>query len=163
MPRVYMDKYGRGPLFSIDHVVGLNMCNDRKDVMLIQFFLKAIMHSGKIWLAGDTKMTPPEGGQTLEVSGVWDETSGRYLGRWEELRSEAKAYWAHGRVTPTQFAGTVVPYHQGGKKIIAMNEMLVVFFGKENHDRLNLPGADLDPEVRKDLFYDPVYDPNFQS
>ena len=156
MPRVYIDKFAGSPLFSNERGVGVKMQNDPKDVKLVQFFLKAILHSNKIFLAGNTRFTPPEGGSPLNVTGAWDEASRRYLSRWEQLRSEAKAYWAHGHDPGPQFPGTVVPYAQGGKKIQAMNEMLVVMFGKDNHAKLKLPGMTLDRDVWHDLFWDPV-------
>src|SRR6188508_2139651 len=92
MPRAYLDKFDGFPLFTNEATVGLQMSNERKDVLLIQFLLKAIMHSGKTYLAGNTSFTPPPG-DALNMSGIWDEPSKRYLKRWEELRYEAKAYW----------------------------------------------------------------------
>ena len=159
MPRVYMDEYGRGPLFSIEQGVGLNIMNERKDVMLVQFLLKAILHSGKTFLANDTRFTPPAGVPVLNITGSWDDTSKKYLARWEMLLAEARAYWAYGKDPGTLFPGAVVPYYKGGKKIIAMNEMCVVMFGKDSHARLKLPGDVLPLEAWRDLFYDPVYGP----
>ena len=158
MARVYMDKFGRGPLFSTETGVGAGMMNERSDVMLVQFFLKAILQSQKSFLAGNTVFTPPDG-VTLEVNGNWDDASKKYLARWETLLSEARGYWAHGQNPATLYPGKVVPYHLGGKKIIAMNEMFTVMFGKDSHARLNLPGVQLPPDAWKRLFYDPIRGP----
>ena len=159
MARVFLDKYNGSPLFSPEATVGIGMTNEMTDVCLVQLFLKAILQSQKTFLAGDTVFTPPDGGGTLEVSGVWDEASKRWLARWETLLSEARGYWAYGKNPTTLFPGTVVPYRQGGKKIIAMNEMATVMFGKDDFVKLNLPGGKLPVEAWKRLFYDPVYGP----
>jgi hypothetical protein len=158
MARVYIDKFSGSPMFSTEQGVGLKMANERKDVMLVQVFLKVILESNKIYLAGNTYFTPPDG-VTLNITGVWDEASRRYLTRWEELLSEARAYWAYGRVDPTQFPGTVVPYSLGGKKILSMNEMCIVLCGKDSHQKLSFPNAPLPRELWKDLFWDPIRGP----
>ena len=155
MARTYQARFGNGVMFSNENTVGIGMKNDRTDVVLIQYILKAVMTANKIFLAGNTRFTPPPGPQ-LNVSGVWDEASKNYLARWEALISEARAYWAHGRVDPTLYPGTVVPYRLGGKKIIALNEMGREFFGEENFARLTLSGGTLPAETWNELFFDSV-------
>lgn len=155
MARVYIDKYSGEPLFSPEKTVGIGMSNAPTDVMLVQYLLKVTLHSNKIYLAGDTRMTPPPG-EELVISGNWDETSKRYLKHWEELRYEAKAYWGHGKSDPTQFPGTVVPYIQGGKKIRAMQEMCVTIYSRDAYARCQMPNAQLPIIVWRELFWDPV-------
>jgi hypothetical protein len=162
MPRVYLDKYSAGPRFSNERGVGVGMANDPKDVMLIQFFLKAIMFSNKAYLGQDLKFTPPPG-VALNINGVWDEPSRAYLSRWEEIRAQVKAYWAYGRVDAVQFPGTVVPYMKGGKKILSMNEMIIDMYGRDQFKILRLPTARLPDEAWHDLFYDPVRGPQGSS
>src|SRR4051812_8353273 len=131
MARVYLDKYNGYPLFSPEQTVGLNMSNASADVKLIQLLLKAIMHGGKSFLGTDIKFTPPEDSPKIEITGSWDLASKNYLHRWEMLRSDARSYWSptHHRDT-IQFPGTVVPWSQGGRKIIVMQEMCVTMFGR---------------------------------
>ena len=159
MARVYLDKYNGAPLFSIEGTVGPGMNNARTDVMLVQLFLYATLHSGKIFLAGNTVFMPPSG-SALTISGMWDSTSVAYMTRWEQLRSEAKAYWAHGVAEPVQFAGKVVPYMRGGKKIVAMNEMCRIFYGDAATYTLKIQGVQVPPDLARELFYDPVYGPS---
>jgi hypothetical protein len=154
LARTYMDRYGRGPLFSTENGVGIGMMNDRPDVILVQYFLKAILQSQKTFLAGNTVFTPPDG-VTLQINGNWDEASKKYLARWETLISEARGYWAHGLNPATLYPGTVVPLRKGGKKIIAMNEMAIVMFGNVSHTRLKLMSEDLPLEAWDQLFYKP--------
>ncbi len=158
MPRVYLDKFGHGPIFTIVNGVGVGMRNDPPDVMLVQCFLIGLLGSGKAWLGTDERFTPPDGTGALTQSGIWDETSSRYLTRWEGLHNRAQNYWSGGGLE-TKFAGTVVPYHKGGKKIMVMNEMCRVFFGEDNHRRLDLMGVRLRREAALELFYDPIYGP----
>ena len=159
MARVYLNKYNGAPLFSIEGTVGPGMNNARSDVMLVQLFLYATLHSQKIFLAGNTVFTPPSG-SALAVSGMWDNTSAAYMARWEQLRSEAKAYWAYGVAEPVLFAGKVVPYTKGGKKIIAMNEMCRIFYGDAAVYSFKIPGVQVPAELARELLYDPVYGPS---
>ena len=159
MARVYLDKYSGAPLFSIEGTVGLGMSNARTDVMLVQLFLYATLHTQKTFLAGNTVFMPPSG-PVLAISGMWDSTSASYMARWEQLRSEAKAYWAHGVAEPVQFAGKVVPYLKGGKKIIAMNEMCRIFYGDAAVYTFKIPGVQVPPDLSRELLYDPVYGPS---
>lgn len=159
MPRVYLDKFNGSTLYSIEKTVGKAMSNDRLDVMLVQYLLRVILHSNKIFLAGNTRFTPPSGAE-LQITGVWDEPSARYLTRWEELRYEARAYWGHGTAPATQYPGTVVPYIQGGKKIIAMQEMCRIFYGDEAYNKLKMPNAELPIPVWREFFWDPVRGPH---
>jgi hypothetical protein len=153
MARVYLNKYNGTPLFSTEGTVGPGMNNARTDVMLVQLFLYATLHSQKVFLAGNTTFTPLSG-PTLSLSGVWDSTSVAYLTRWEQLRSEAKAYWAHGVAEPVQFAGKVVPYIKGGKKIVAMNEMCRIFYGDAAVYAFKIPGVQVPAELAQEIHWD---------
>jgi hypothetical protein len=157
MPRVYMDKFGRGPLYTVVNGVGRGMNNDATDVMLVQCFLIGLLKSNRAWLGTDEKFTPPAGA-SLEQTGVWDGPSASYLQRWEELHNRAQNYWSGGK-NETRFPGTVVPYHKGGKKIMVMNEMARMFYGDLNHARLDLGGVKLRVEAAIEVFYDPIRGP----
>ena len=158
MARVYLEKHSGSPLFSIEGTVGPGMNNARGDVQLVQLFLYATLHSQKIFLAGNTVFTPPSG-PALALSGLWDGTSAAYLTRWEQLRGEAKAYWAHGVTEPVQFAGKVVPYTKGGKKIIAMNEMCRIFYGDAALYSMKLPNVMVPSELAQEILWDSMRGP----
>jgi hypothetical protein len=163
MPRVYMDKFGHGPLYTIVNGVGRGMKNDPTDVMLVQCFLIALLKSNRAWLGTDEKFTPPPGA-ALDQTGVWDAASARYLERWEGLRNRAQNYWSRGNKIEVQFPGTVVPYHKGGQKIVTMNGMAREFYGDLNYLRLDLGGVRLRREAAMELFYDPIRGPyDFQQ
>ena len=151
MPRAYLDKYGRYPLFTNERGVGVNMANDRKDVMLVQLLLKAILYSNKAFLGNDVVFMPPSGPE-LAVSGSWDQPSREYLKRWEDTLAKSRGYWAYGKEPATQFPGTVVPYIQGGRKIRTMAEMCVMMFGADRYATLDLPNVTVPQEVADDLF-----------
>jgi len=155
MARTYAARFGGAVLFSPEETVGARMTNNRTDVILVQYMLNAIMNANKIYLAGDTRFTAPPGPK-IALTGVWDEPSAAYLAKWEAQISEARAYWAHGRVDPTLYPGTVVPFRLGGKKIITINGMCSEFFGKNKFEQLELPGGVLPDDVWNELFYDSV-------
>lgn len=148
MPYVLLSETGDEPLFTIDHGVGTGMANRKNDVILIQYFLKALLHSRKTY--GRGVMLVPPSGTPLNVSGVWDTTSAAYLKSWEDL------VYAPGRATfdgPAPFPGTVVSTERGGQKINEMNQMSRALFGDEAHNQLKLPNVDLPRSVRAELFY----------
>jgi hypothetical protein len=139
---------GGRPLFLIDHGVGKAMSNQRKDVALVQYFLKVLLHTNQPYRG--VLLAPPPGPLTLDVSGVWDSNSAAYLKKWEE------SVYAPGKATfnvPAPFPGTVVPTRQGGRKINHLNEMCREIIGAYAHSILMMPNAALPDWVRSDFFY----------
>lgn len=156
MARTYLERRSGTPLFSTERMVGKGMTNARTDVLLVQLFLIATLHSNKIFLGGDTVFTPPKT-HSLSISGHWDSASAEYLARWERLRSEAKAAWSYGKQELAQFPGAVVPYKDGGMKIQVMNEMCRIFYGDDPHTQLKFPTTILPLELARELFWDAIY------
>jgi hypothetical protein len=152
MPRTYYERRTRFPLYSNERGVGIGMANDRGDVMLVQYLLRAIMHSDKTMPGGELNFSRPPGPE-LNVNGVWDGASRNYLTAWENVRFVNRTFMQD-IPDVTAFPGKVVPYVKGGRKILAMAQMCVQFFGDQAYAQLKLPNASLPPEIMKELVTD---------
>jgi hypothetical protein len=53
----------------------------------------------------------------------------------------------------TAFPGTVVPYREGGKKIIDMAKICIQLFGDKAYADLAFPGVSVPADLAKELFY----------
>ena len=144
-----------------DRGVGNGMANDRTDVMLVQLLLRAILHGGKAMPGTILKFERPAG-ETISISGGWDNASANYLKEWEKcyniVRNEAQFFntLASDYVEPiTAFPGKVVPYAAGGQKIIALCRMSALIFGDVNYANLSFPDTGLPDLLAKELFYSP--------
>jgi len=123
------------------------MANERGDVMLIQFLLKALLHGDKKLV--DTVLTRPSG-PALIITGVWDQVSKTYMEHWEQsLAAVDHVYGLRSDLSPP---GIIVPYAKGGKKIISLNVFCKHIFGTKAYSRLELPNVFLPREVSNDLF-----------
>jgi hypothetical protein len=148
MPYVLLNRHGNAPIFTIDHGVGKGMANQRKDVALIQYFLKNLLYSHKMYGRGVTLWEPK--GIGIDTTGIWGREEANFLNAWEEL------IYAPGHGTfnePAPFPGTVVSTRNGGQKINEMNQIHRVIFGEDRHKVLDGPYARLPDWVREDLFY----------
>jgi len=147
MPYILLRDDGTEPLFTIDHGVGVGMANQRKDVALVQYFLRNLLYSHKLYRGVALKEPLGPG---FDITGIWDSESAAYLKRWEELVfAPVNATFN----TPPPFPGTVVSTRRGGQKINEMNQMSRVIFGESLHNALKLPHAFMPDWLRADLFY----------
>jgi hypothetical protein len=161
MPRTYFDKRNRIPFFSNERGVGVSMANDRLDVVLVQCLLKAIMYSNKPF-AGGSGFSRPKGPELI-INGLWDAPSRNVLEAWEtnvvlakiqirvdQVKLDPTSAYQHPK---TAFPGTVVPYREGGKKIIDMAKICIQLFGDTAYADLAFPGVSVPAELAKELFY----------
>ena len=118
------------PFYSNERGVGLNMANGFTDVLLIQCFLKAVLEGNRqLW---GIQWTRPSG-PGLAITGVWDAASKSYLKHWEDLQVRWKMKERGNTTGGTTIPGTVVPYSQGGKKIVWMNAQILAMYGKTDY------------------------------
>lgn len=164
MARTYFDRTKRKPFFSNERGVGKGMANDSSDVMLVQLFLRAILHGGRALPGSKIPFILPPAlrDRQVAITGNWDEASSDYLFQWEHqyklmrtlLQMEPGDDPAEYVEPRTAFPGTVVPYAAGGEKIRAMNRMCVIMFGEDTYAILALPNTNLPHLLAKELFYE---------
>ena len=124
-------------VYFVDQAVGKGRTNRRDDVLLVQFFLKAM--SGKKDPVSAMMMAPT--GQTpLAVDGICGNQTVAYINHFQTvLNSGSKnpSVWKDGSIDPVPPGATHGAIHQRVLSMILLNTMYAGFFGQEQHSRIH--------------------------
>ncbi len=125
-------------VYFIDGAVGQGRANSRDDVMLVQFFLKAI--STRADTESGESYQPP-GQRGIQVDGVCGATTIAYIRHFQGVtdrsaKSPALKPWQDGAVDPVPPGGRFGSVHGGVFTIISLNVAYASLYGKDAHARL---------------------------
>lgn len=132
MPRIYvvtslpMIKV----LHSVDQAVGPGCPNERRDVMLVQFFLRAATKP-----AGGLPAVQPPGQAALTVDGIFGPKTAAYIKHYQVTGGSAA--YADGKVSPVQGGSAVGAIHEKYLTIVHLNVGYAKRFGIDRHLRID--------------------------
>jgi len=146
MPRVYvvtsmpMVKV----LFSVDQAVGPGCPNERRDVLLVQFFLRAATKP-----AGGLPPVQPPGQSVLMIDGIFGPKTAAYIKHYQVIGGSAA--YADGKVSPIQGGSAVGAIHEKYLTIVHLNVGYAKRFGTDRHLRID-QDPDFPASLRGTLF-----------
>jgi len=125
--------------YSVEQAVGPGCPNERRDVMLVQFFLRAASKP-----AGGLPAVQPPGQAALTVDGVFGPKTAAYIKHYQTVGGSAA--YADGKVSPVQGGSVVGAIHEKYLTIAHLNVGYAKRFGADRHSRI-----DQDPDFPASL------------
>ncbi len=152
MPKLYLianPKPGKIRLFyTIDAAVGAGCANARKDVQLVQFFLRVLCDEAKpsdLVLSSTVK-------RPLKIDGAWGQNSQAYLKAWEkQMAASGGSVLQDGKVDSMTLGTTAGPVTGNRYKMALMNGRYSIARSVEMH--MNLASDPLFPGELASSFY----------
>jgi peptidoglycan hydrolase-like protein with peptidoglycan-binding domain len=121
-------------LYSVDRDVGPGCTNDKRDVELVQFFLKAASKPG-----GGLPGIQPPGATPIKIDGVFGPKTAAYIKHYQAAGEGAAV--VDGKVSPVQGGSVVGSVHGKPLTIAHLNAGYAKRFGTDKHLRI-----DTDPD-----------------
>jgi hypothetical protein len=125
--------------YGIDQAVGLRRPNRPDDVMLVQFFLRAVSRT-------DDPVTResffPKGQALIDIDGIYGPQTAAYINHFETVLSRASTgakmkLWQDGVIDAKPAGQTVGPLHGRVYAIIRLNTSYAESFGIERHSAID--------------------------
>jgi hypothetical protein len=138
--------------YGIDQAVGVRGANRGDDVMLVQFFLRALARV-------DDPVTKesyfPKGQAMIEVDGLYGPRTAAFINHFEDVLSRASTgdfkMWQDGVIDPKPQGRNVGPLHGRFYAIIRLNAAYASSFGIDRHSAID---KDLDfPAALRPKFF----------
>ena len=125
-------------VYFIDSAVGQGRAKRRDDVMLVQFFLKAISKRSDVE-SGESYQ--PAGQGDIQVDGVCGKTTIAFIRHFQgvvDRVAHAPAFkpWQDGAVDPVPPGGTFGAIHGGVYTMISLNVAYSSLYGKDAHAKI---------------------------
>jgi hypothetical protein len=117
-------------LYTTDQAVGPGCPNEKRDVMLVQFFLRAASKPG-----GGLPAILPPGQQALKVDGVFGPKTAAHIKHYQTAGGGAAV--VDGKVSPIQGGSTIGPVHEKTLTIVHLNVGYAKRFGANSHSRID--------------------------
>src|SRR5215831_18979374 len=124
--------------YGIDHAVGVRGANRRDDVMLVQFFLRAL---SRVDDPVSRESYFPKGQALIEVDGIYGGQTAAYIKHFEDVLSRASVgrefkLWQDGVIDPKPPGRDVGPQHLRFYAIIRLNASYATSFGRDRHSAI---------------------------
>jgi peptidoglycan hydrolase-like protein with peptidoglycan-binding domain len=131
-------------LYTVDQTVGTGCANEKRDVMLVQFFLRSASKPG-----GGLPAIQPPGETMLAVDGIFGPKTAAYIKHYQ--MAGGGAAYADGKVSPIQGGSTIGAIHEKTLTIVHLNVGYAKRFGAERHSRID-QDSDVPAALRSALF-----------
>ena len=131
-------------IYSVDQTVGPGCPNEKRDVLLVQFFLRAASKPG-----GGLPGIQPPGATALTVDGIFGPKTAAYIKHYQTAGGSAA--YVDGKVSPIQGGSTVGAIHEKTLTIVHLNGGYAKRFGTERHARID-QDSDFPLALRSALF-----------
>jgi hypothetical protein len=125
--------------YAIDHAVGAGCPNRRDDVLLVQFFLRALAPRGD---PETHESFTPSGEGILAVDGICGSRSITYIKHFQGMMNRAAkdismGTWQDGRVDPVPAGRQFGPLHGRAYTMIHLNTSYAAVFGTDRHSAIH--------------------------
>ena len=131
-------------IYTVDQSVGPGCPNEKRDVMLVQFFLRAASKPG-----GGLPAIQPPGQTPLTVDGIYGPKTAAYIKHYQTVGGSAA--YVDGKVSPIQGGSTIGAIHEKTLTIVHLNVGYAKRFGAERHSRID-QDSDFPAALRSALF-----------
>lgn len=125
-------------VYFINNAVGQGRANRRDDVLLVQFFLKALSKRSEVE-SGESYQPP--GQREIQVDGVCGTTTITFIRHFQGVINRAAKEsvfrpWQDGVVDPVPPGGMFGTVHGGVYTMISLNTAYSSLYGKDAHSRI---------------------------
>jgi hypothetical protein len=125
-------------VYFINGAVGQGRANRRDDVLLVQFFLKALSKRSEVE-SGESYQPP--GQREIQVDGVYGPATTAFIRHFQGVIDRAATGpafrpWQDGIVDPVPPGGTFGAVHGGVYTMISLNLAYSSLYGKDAHSRI---------------------------
>lgn len=138
--------------YGIDQAVGVRGANRRDDVMLVQFFLRALARADD---PISKESYRPKGQTPIDVDGIYGPQTAAYIKHFEDVLSRASdvgmKLWQDGVIDPKPPGQNMGPLHGRVYAIIRLNASYGTIFGIDRHSAID-KDSDFPAALRLKLF-----------
>jgi len=137
-------------LYGVDQAVGVHGANRPDDVMLVQFFLRALSRVNDV-VTRESYF--PTGQALIDVDGIYGPQTAAYIRHFEAVLSRAApgALWRDGVIDPRPQGRNFGPLHGRVYAIIRLNTLYAESFGIDRHSAID-KDLDFPAALRPKLF-----------
>jgi peptidoglycan hydrolase-like protein with peptidoglycan-binding domain len=137
-------------MYEVDQSVGVRGFNRRDDVMLVQFFLRALARVNDV-ITRESYFPP--GQAMIDADGIYGPQTAAYIKHFEAVleRSAPGSLWQDGVIDPRPQGQKFGPLHGRAYAIIRLNTLYAESFGIDRHFAID-KDLDFPAELRPKLF-----------